>query len=151
MHRYLCLLLLSPLLLFGVFKEGDYFAPNRFMDQFDKNVTISKEYKQVIVVFNKAGYYDVNKFLATKSKNFLQKNHIAYLNDISQMPKSILNYFVKPRMRQKSYTILLLKDTNLSKRLNYQDEKITIYTLNHQLIHKIDCINSDELEKYLSN
>ena len=151
MSKYLYSLLFIPLLLIGVFKEGDMFLPNRFINQFDKNITITTEYKKVIVVFDKAGYYDVNKFIATKEKDYLHKNHIAYINDISQMPKSILDYFVKPRMRQKNYSILLLKDMNTSKKLNYQDEKITIYTLVNGKIDQINCISSKYLEPHLQN
>lgn len=147
--RSLLILLFFPLLLVGAFKEGDIFFPVIFTDQFDQNVSILTKDQVVIVVFDKAGYYDVNAFVKSKREGYLRKMKIRYLNDISAMPENILKFFVKPNMQKKPFSILLVKDEKFSQKLNYRDGKITVYHLKEGKIVKIDFVERDGLEKVI--
>lgn len=137
-----------PLLLLA-FKEGEYFTPAVFVDQFDQNVTITRDDNSLIVVFDKAGYYDVNAFVKRQGKGYLQKRKIKYLNDISAMPESILKFFVRPRMQTLTYPVLLVKEENVSQMLDYREGMITLYRLEKGRIREIKFVRSDELENAL--
>ena len=138
--------ILLPLALMGAFKEGDLFVPTIFADQFDRNVSLTPSDRYLIIVFDKAGYYDVNVFVKKQKEGYLKKNRVKYINDISAMPQSILELFVKPRMQKLPYPVLLVKDENISRMLNYRDGKISIYRLQEGRIVDIDFVESDGLE-----
>ncbi len=142
-------LLLGSLLIASGFSPGERFTPTTLSDQFDRNQTITPDTRLIIVVFDKAGYYDVTELIRSKGTDYLQRNSIAFINDISQMPSSILEYFVKPAMQEKPYPILLLKNEKDSLGLNYSDDMITIYTLKKGKINKIEYADKDTLAKYL--
>lgn len=117
-----------------------------FSDQFDQKVRLSKEDEILIVVFDKAGYYDVLDFLDTKSKDYLSTHHIRFVNDISGMPESIYTLFVQPRMQRLPYQLYLVRDDKLSKSLNYEENKITLYILEK---NQIKHIRSEEIQYIL--
>lgn len=124
---------------------GEPFALTHLANQHDKNISITNATK-IVVVFDKPSYYDMNQFL-NKKPNFLQKHKIAYINDISAVPSTILTLFIKPSMQKQPFDILLLRDLKQSKKLNYQDDKITIYTLHNDKIQKIEYIDSRDINK----
>jgi len=131
------------------YKVGDRFDITHLHNQHDHNITIGNTIQKVMVVFDKPQYYDTNQFL-NKKPNFLKQKRIAYINDISALPNSILKLFIKPSMQKKSFDILLLRDIEQSKKLNYQDNKITLYSLKKHKIIKIEYIDSLKIESYLS-
>jgi len=135
--------------LMAGYKVGDRFDITHLHNQHDHNITIGNTIQKVMVVFDKPQYYDTNQFL-NKKPNFLKQKRIAYINDISALPNSILKLFIKPSMQKKSFDILLLRDIEQSKKLNYQDNKITLYSLKKHKIIKIEYIDSLKIESYLS-
>ncbi len=137
--RYLLFLVLA-IALYGF----DHNAT--FVDQFDQQKKLTKEDKALIIVFDKASYYDVLDFLDTKPKDYLSRHHICFINDISGMPSSIYTLFVRPRMQKIPYPLMLVKDKVLSKTLPYKDDKITYYDLNST---KVNFIKGDELKRVL--
>lgn|GEM_PF-1024403 len=149
MIRVFWLCLLSTMLFGAEFKRGDIFSPMQLSDQYEHNITMRLERAIVIVAFDRAEYYDINAFLKTKEAEYLKKRDIYYLNDISMMPESIWNYFVKPQMQTKSFSILLIRDQNISLKLNYQENKITLYRISSGKISQIEFVDSKEIEKYL--
>jgi len=130
------------------YKVGDSFTLTHLLNQHDQNISI-KSASKVMVVFDKPQYYDTNQFL-DKQPNFLQEHKIAYINDISGAPSSIFKLFIKPSMQKKPFDILLLRDIEQSKNLNYQDNKITIYTLKKHKIIKIEYIDSLKIKSHLA-
>lgn len=131
----------------GGYKVGDTFAITHLNNQHDQNITIGNNTQKVMVVFDKPQYYDTNQFLETKP-NFLKERNIVYINDISGAPSSIFKLFIKPSMQKKPFDILLLRDIEHSKRLNYQDNKITLYSLKNRKIIKIEHIDSLKIKSY---
>jgi len=145
-------LLLSTLIFFslswGGYQVGDRFDITHLYNQHDQNRSI-EESSKVVVVFDKPQYYDTNKFLGTQP-NFFKEHQIAYINDISAVPSSVLSLFIKPSMQKKPFDILLLRDLKQSKKLNYQDNKITLYTLKKGKIIKIEYIDSLKIKSHLA-
>ncbi|KIM11719.1 MAG: hypothetical protein KU38_05980 [Sulfurovum sp. FS08-3] len=132
--------------VWGGYSVGQTFDIATLSDQNNQKVSLAKAQK-IMVAFDKASYYDIDQFLATKP-NFLQTHNIAFINDISAVPSTILKLFIQPAMKKKSYPILLLRDIEASKKLNFTEGKITIYWLNKGKISKIDTIDSTQIGDY---
>jgi hypothetical protein len=138
--------LFSLNILCAGYNVGDRFTVTELSDQYDQKVSIVNA-KKVMVAFDKASYYDIDQFLASKP-NFLNTNSIAFINDVSAVPSTILNLFIKPSLQKRKYTILLLRDLEVSKGLDFSQGKITIYTLKKQKITKIEQVDSRVIGSY---
>ncbi len=149
MIRVFWLCFLGSILFGAEFKKGDLFLPTHFVNQYDQNISMRLESAIVIVAFDRAEYYDINQFLKEKEPEYLEKRDIYYLNDISTMPQSIWDFFVKPQMQTKKFSILLIKDQNISLNINYQENKITLYRITEGKIDRIDFVDSTELGRLL--
>lgn len=130
----------------GEYSIGEMFAIGHLANQHDQNISL-QEASKVIVVFDKPQYYDTNAFIEAHPKLFV-KHRIAYINDISALPSTILKLFVKPSMKKKPFDILLLQDLKASQKLNYQEDKITLYTLKKRKIINIEYLDTQALERY---
>ncbi len=139
-------LFLALTFAWGGYGVGQTFDIATLSDQNNQKVSLAKA-KKIIVAFDKASYYDVDQFLATKP-NFLQTHTIAFINDISAVPSAILKLFIQPAMKKKSYPILLLRDIEASQKLDYQEGKITIYWLKRGKVVKIEYIDSQKIGDY---
>jgi len=150
MKKLSLLLLVWGGVLFGMGHTiGEPFTPTTLADQHDRTQTLTPSTHIIIVAFDKAGYYDVTELFKTKGANYLSQNGIVFLNDISQIPSSILGYFVKPNMQKKPFPILLVTKEDDSKKLNYKEGMITLYTLKRGEIEKIEYANQETLKKML--
>lgn len=147
MTKFWLSLFLTFTFAWAEYKVGERLDITTLNNQFDQNISIIKA-KKVIVAFDKASYYDIDQFLATKP-NFLKANSIAFINDLSAAPSSILKLFIKPSMKKKSYDILLLRDMEASKKLDFKEGKLTIYSLKNGKISKIEFIDSLKIGSYL--
>ncbi|KIM05631.1 MAG: hypothetical protein KU28_09885 [Sulfurovum sp. PC08-66] len=139
-------LLLTLTFAWGGYSVGQTFDIATLSDQNNQKVSLAKAQK-IMVAFDKASYYDMDQFLATKP-NFLQTHTIAFINDISAVPSAIVKLFIQPAMKKKSYPILLLKDSEASKKLDYREGKITIYSLKRGKVVKIEYIDSQKIGDY---
>jgi len=148
MMKFWLSLLLTLTLAWAEYKVGDRFEITTLNNQFDQPIPLAKAQK-ILVAFDKASYYDLDQFLASKP-NFLKAHNIAFINDLSAAPSTILKLFIKPSMKKKPYDILLLRDIEASKKLDFQDGKITIYSLKKGKIAKIEYIDSTKIGSYLS-
>jgi len=83
-------------------------------DQFDKPHAIKKDTKKVIFVFTKATGHLVKSYFNEKPTDFLEKNHIQFVADVSPMPKVILNYIAIKDLKKHKYPILLIRDETIS-------------------------------------
>ncbi|MBN2825451.1 MAG: hypothetical protein JXQ76_09015 [Campylobacterales bacterium] len=149
MMKFWFSLFLSLTLSWAGYKVGDRLEIKTLNNQLDKPISLANA-KKIIVAFDKASYYDVDKFLQTQP-NFLKTHNIAFINDISAVPSTILSLFIKPAMKKKPYDILLLRDLQASKKLDFQEGKITLYTLKNGKITQIEYIDSLKIGSYFQS
>ena len=102
-------------------------------DQFEKEFTIDAKIKTIIFSATKDESATIKDFLATKDKNYLTTNNIAYVADITGMPSLISKFFALPKMKDYSFSILLIDEDNKAL-FPVEQDKITIITLDNSKI-----------------
>jgi hypothetical protein len=123
---------------------GSKIGELKLNDQFDKSHTIKEETKKVIFVFTKATGHLVKAYFNTKDVDYLAKNHIQFVADVSPMPKVILDYIAIKDLKKHKYPIMLIRD-----------EKIALNFKNSENSEAIMIVHLDKLKitsvKFVSN
>uniref|UniRef100_UPI0040477610 hypothetical protein n=1 Tax=Aliarcobacter sp. TaxID=2321116 RepID=UPI0040477610 len=112
-------------------------------DQFEKQFTIDSNIKTIIFSATKDESETIRNFLATKDKDFLNTNNIAYVADITGMPSLITKFFAMPKMKKYDFSILLIDEDNKAL-FPVEQDKITIMTLENSKITDIKYIKTSE-------
>jgi len=112
-------------------------------DQFEKQFTIDSNIKTIIFSATKDESETIRNFLATKDKDFLNTNNIAYVADITGMPSLITKFFAMPKMKKYDFSILLIDEDNKAL-FPVEQDKITIITLDNSKITDIKYIKTAE-------
>ncbi len=129
------LLLAAMLLLpFGLFadalKEGTPIQAPLIKDQFEKNVSITPQTKQIIIAYTKS-HGDVMKAFLEANPNYLADNNALYLMDATSVPSVVMSMFMMPKFKKYSYSIGLLEN---EKDLSYfpkKEDRLTVITLDN--------------------
>jgi len=108
-------------------------------DQFDKAHSLTDDTKKLIFVFAKATGHTVKEFLKTQSSDYLSKKNALFIADISPMPTVIRNTFALPDFKKSNYSVLLIYDGEIAKKLKNesQADKIAIATIENGVVKDI--------------
>lgn len=146
MKNIIMTILLLSTVLFAQVKVGDNFPHLTLVDPFDKKVQVNKNAK-IFLSFEKDVSSGIKSFLDTKEKNYLTKNNILYISDISAMPSLITSWFALPKMKKFSFQIALIYDEKEGKVFSKKEKKVTVITLKNNVITSIQFIAPAELAK----
>ncbi len=113
-------------------------------DQFEKQHTISKDQKIIIMAFEKDISVAVNDFLKEKPSGYLDEHHAKYISDISSMPSVITWMFAMPKMKKYPFSLMLINDDS-GKQFDREAGKITVYRLREQEIRSIEFISPKDI------
>ena len=141
------LLLISTLLtasLFAEFKVGDTFPKTVLEDQFEKSMEVKSSDKLVIMAFEKDVFIEISIFLKAQPKDFMAKEHMKYISDISAMPSFITSMFALPKMKKYPFSVMLIED-DFGKQFNKEETKVTLYKLKNRKITAIEFIDPKNL------
>jgi len=121
-------------------------------DQFDKSHSLSDDTQKIIFAFAKSTGHTVREFLKKQDKNYLTDKKALFVADISPMPTIIRNTFALPDLKKSDYSVLLIYDKEIAKKLkdDKNSDKIAIATLKNKEITKMDYVTTQkELEDKL--
>lgn len=144
MRHLLLTTLLFTQILFADLKVGDTFPAITLPDQFDKEVTVGPDDQIVMMSFEKGVSVGINEYLKTKPGTFLDRHHCKYISDISSMPSFITKMFVLPKMKDYPFELMLIYD-DTGEQFAREEEKITVYSIDHGVISSIRFITDKEL------
>jgi hypothetical protein len=148
--RLIFLTLVSLSLLTAKVTNGDILPCLSLVDQFDNKVEIRDD-ATLIVSFQKSISSEIQAYLDTQPKDFLEENNILYLSDMSAAPTFMIKLFGIPKMKKFNYKVALIYDDVIAKKLQREDNKVTLIRLNHHKIIDIQFVSSNALEKVLKN
>ena len=131
---------------FADIKIGNKLADFTIADQFDKKISLTNDTKKVIFACKKDMGHIVREYLNTKPKDYMQKNGIIFIADISAMPKIIFNMFALSDMQNAHYPILLIKKEENAKRFINEAKKdfIMVISLENKIIKDIKYVNNKQ-------
>ena len=81
-------------------------------DQFEKDHVVDVKTKTIIFSATKEESATIKDFLATKDKDYLTNNNIAYVADITGMPSLITKFIAMPKMKDYPFSVLLVDEAN---------------------------------------
>ncbi len=113
-------------------------------DQFDKPHSIKADTKKVIFVFTKATGHLVKEYFNTKPTDYMEKNHIQFVADVSPMPKVILDYIAIKDLKKHKYPIMLIRDEKIAPNFKNEanSEAIMIVTLDKQKVTNVKFVSN---------
>ena len=129
------------LLPYGLFAQplsvGTTIEATQFKDQFEKNLSITAQTQQLIVVFSKVEGEKVKAFLET-NPNYLRENNALYLMDVTPVPSMVMSMFMLPKFKKYTYPIGLIEDEKVLETLPKKEKFITLITLDNLKITAIE-------------
>jgi hypothetical protein len=122
-------------------------------DQFGKSHTLSPDTRTIAFAFSKKAGHIIRSAMEKAPAGFLQKHHAVLIADISGMPTVIQNLFALPDLRKSDYTMLLIYDKKMARRLKQgqNGDEVVVMRLDHGKVKAIEHADSPEkLLKLLS-
>lgn len=130
--------MLIPVSLFAdVLQENGIFPTLKLKDQFEKEVVINAQTKQIIIAFTKAQGETMKAFLET-NPNYLNDNNALYMMDATEVPSVIMSMFMMPKFKKYGYSVGLVEDKQTAQTLPKQNDKLTVLSLDNLRITQID-------------
>ncbi len=130
--------MLIPVSLFADVLQENGILPNvKLKDQFEKEVVINAQTKQIIIAFTKAQGETMKAFLET-NPNYLSDNNALYMMDATEVPSVIMSMFMMPKFKKYGYSVGLVEDKLTAQTLPKQNDKLTVLSLDNLRITQID-------------
>lgn len=119
---------------FGLFaqtlNEGENIKAISLKDQFEKNLTVSTETKQIIVAFTKDQGAQVKTFLDA-NPNYLLEQKALYFMDVTSVPGMVMSMFMLPKFKNYSYPVGLIEEKEALAYFPKKEGNITLITLDN--------------------
>ena len=137
-YLVIAFMLLFPYGLFAQsLSEGASIEPLQFKDQFEKNLAITAQTQQLIVVFSKGEGEKVKTFLET-NPNYLREKNALYLMDVTPVPGMVMSMFMLPKFKKYPYPIGLVEDEKLLALFPKKENFITFITIENFKIISVE-------------
>ncbi len=134
---------------FSINSKIDFTLP----DQFNKAHKLNNSTKKLVFVFTKDTGHILKSYMKNKDNKFLENKKTILVADVSGMPTIILNTFALPDFKKSKYTILLIYEKNMAKKLkaNQDTKKVIVATLDNKKVTKIEYAKDEkELDTLLN-
>ena len=136
--------------LFAEIKVGETFPTLTLVDQFDKKTEIkTKGSTTLLLSFEKDVSSSIKKYIDAKEKDFLTKNNIMYISDISSMPSFITSWIAIPKMKKFTFNISLINDEKEALFIDRKEGKVTVVTLKNNIVKTLNFAKAKDLDKFL--
>jgi hypothetical protein len=128
---------------FGVGSAVSYTLP----DQFGRSHRSSSGTRTLVFAFTKATGHIIKAAMADKPKGFLEERKAVIVADISGMPTMIQNMFALPDLRKSNYSMLLIYDKKMARRLKegQATDKVIVMRLENGKVTKIEHADSPDV------
>ena len=121
---------------------GAALAPRTLEDQHGKPHELDASVRRVVFTRDMDAGDQVKEALETTSGEELAERGIAYLADISGMPRLVARLFALPAMRRRAYAMWLDRDGKATADLPSEPGKVTVLHLQGLLVEEIAFVES---------
>lgn len=115
------------------YAEGDRLAPFELEDAHGTTHRVGPSLRTLLFARDMDSQDVAHAVLAEASPALLRERETAYVADISGMPGVITRLFALPEMRERSYTMLLDREGELTERLPFEAGRVTLLRLGPDL------------------
>jgi hypothetical protein len=113
-------------------------APFTLEDQHGKEHTLDASVRAILYSRDRTGGFVMTRSMEGRDGNFLPERGVLYINDISTMPTYAATLFALPKMRRRSYLILLDRTSEVTASFPDQDRKASLIHLEDMEISKVE-------------
>ena len=113
-------------------------APFTLEDQHGKEHTLDASVRAILYSRDRTGGFVMTRSMKGRDGNFLPERGVLYINDISTMPTYAATLFALPKMRRRSYLILLDRTSEVTASFPDQDRKASLIHLEDMKISKVE-------------
>ena len=110
-------------------------------DQFEKEHVVDAKVKTILFSASKTEGASIKDFLLTKDKEFLAKNNLVYVADITGMPSIITSLFAMPKMKEYPFSVLLVDEANKGL-FPVKEDMISVITLDNSKITDVKYVKT---------
>ena len=128
----------------GPLGVGAQLDPVSLGDQHGKQHALDASVRAILFSRDRAGAGLMTASMETRDAAFLGPRGVVYVNDISPMPKAAATLFALPKMRRRSYAILLDRTGEVTKDFPDKDRFATLIHLEALKISKIEYLGDAE-------
>lgn len=130
-YIFTAFMLFLPLGLFAqALNEGENIKAISLKDQFEKNLTVSADTKQIIVAFTKDQGAQVKTFLDA-NPNYLSEQKALYFMDVTTVPGMVMSMFMLPKFKNYTYPVGLIEEKEALAYFPKKEGNITLITLDN--------------------
>ncbi len=116
-----------------------------YEDQFEESRSINADTRTLIITFEKDVGGFVDGYLSKQDKDYLSRNKIQYIADISRMPSLVASMFAIPKMQEYKHIILLNDEDDFQEVAPRKEGKVTVIGLDEaQKVVSIDFVETKD-------
>ena len=130
--------------------SGETLIPLNLVDQFDNKLEV-KPNATLIISFQKSVSSEIQAFIDTKPKHYLEQNNILYISDMSAAPTFMIKLFGIPKMKKFDYKVALIYDDVVADKIQREEDKITVIRLKRDKIVGIQFVSPKDLNSVFKN
>lgn len=146
----LLLLVTSGVAAAATLAAGSTLPAITLTDQHDRKASLGPDVRIVVLTRDMAAGDTVKEGFAGMDQAALELRGAVYVADISGMPSMIASMFAVPKMRQRSYRILLDRDGAATRDFPYAEGRPTVLFVEQGKITRVvQPANGDELRELL--
>ena len=125
---------------------GQPFDSGELTDQFDRKGRVTPDTEKVMMVFGKATGHLVKTYLNEKPADYLAKEHVVFIADVSGMPSVILKYMALPDLQKHKYPIYLITDEKKAEKFKPQghEDQIMVIDLDHGVVEEVSFVTTEK-------
>ena len=125
---------------------GKPFDPGTLKDQFGREGRVTPGTEKVIMVFAKSTGHLVKEYLNKKPADYLDKEHVVFIADVSGMPSMILKYVALPDLQKHEYSIFLITDEKAAEKFKPAGhaDRIMVIDLDEGRVEEVEFVTTEK-------
>ncbi|WP_457597335.1 hypothetical protein [Hydrogenimonas sp.] len=125
---------------------GKPFDSGLLKDQFGHEGRVTPDTDKVILVFAKSTGHLVKEFLNKKPADYLAKEHVVFIADVSGMPGIIFKTMALPDLKKHDYAIYLITDESKAEKFKPKghEDQIMVVDLDDGDVEKVLFVTTEK-------
>jgi len=137
---------------YRMIEQNSTLEPFTLNDQFGEEHKIDTLPKIVVCSFGKTSGQLISSYFQAQEENYLTKNSILLLADVSGVPSLLRKTIIFPKMKKNRFQILTITDKEFAKQFPKEEDKLTLLKLDNGVVSTLSFAKDDvELKAFIEN
>jgi hypothetical protein len=127
---------------FLMIEQNSTINPFTLSDQFGKEHTLSTLPQLLICSFGKETGKLISSYFNAQEADYLAKNDIKLIADVSSVPSLLRSTFILPKMKKYSFEILISTQSDFSDQFPRKEDELTVLKLENGVVESITFVGN---------